>query len=53
MTKEKNGPVTAIVFDFETGGLDNKKCGATQLAAHAVGFRYYVGEALCGGQADH
>lgn len=36
MTKEKNGPVTAIVFDFETGGLDNKKCGATQLAAHAV-----------------
>lgn len=36
MVKEKNGPVTAIVFDFETGGLDNKACGATQLAAHAV-----------------
>lgn len=34
--KEKTNVVTAIVFDFETGGLDINKCGATQISMHAV-----------------
>ena len=34
--KEKTNVVTAIVFDFETGGLDVQKCGATQISMHAV-----------------
>lgn len=34
--KEKGNVVTAIVFDFETGGLDATKCGATQISMHAV-----------------
>lgn len=34
--KVKNPTTTAIVFDFETGGLDCKKCAATQLSMHAV-----------------
>lgn len=34
--KEKSNVVTAIVFDFETGGLDVQKCGATQISMHAV-----------------
>lgn len=34
--KEKSNVVTAIVFDFETGGLDVTKCAATQIAMHAV-----------------
>lgn len=34
--KEKSNVVTAIVFDFETGGLDARKCGATQISLHAV-----------------
>lgn len=33
---EKVNTVTAIVFDFETGGLDATKCGATQISLHAV-----------------
>lgn len=34
--KEKSNVVTAIVFDFETGGLDINKCAATQISMHAV-----------------
>lgn len=34
--KEKTNVVTAIVFDFETGGLDIQKCAATQISLHAV-----------------
>ena len=34
--KEKSNVVTAIVFDFETGGLDVQKCGATQISMHAI-----------------
>lgn len=34
--KEKVNVVTAIVFDFETGGLDATKCAATQISLHAV-----------------
>lgn len=34
--KEKSNVVTAIVFDFETGGLDCTKCGAVQISMHAV-----------------
>lgn len=34
--KEKVNTVTAIVFDFETGGLDATKCAATQISLHAV-----------------
>lgn len=34
--KEKVNTVTAIVFDFETGGLDAQKCAATQISLHAV-----------------
>lgn len=34
--KEKTNVVTAIVFDFETGGLDAQKCAATQISMHAV-----------------
>lgn len=34
--KEKVNVVTAIVFDFETGGLDAAKCAATQISLHAV-----------------
>ena len=28
--------LTAIVLDFETGGLDPKKAAATQLSMHAI-----------------
>lgn len=34
--KEKSNVVTAIVFDFETGGLDINECAATQISMHAV-----------------
>lgn len=34
--KEKTNIVTAIVYDFETGGLDCLKHGATQISLHAV-----------------
>lgn len=34
--KEKSNVVTAIVFDFETGGLDANKCAATQISMHAM-----------------
>lgn len=33
---EKTNIVTAIVYDFETGGLDYTKCAATQISLHAV-----------------
>lgn len=33
---EKTNVVTAIVYDFETGGLDCTKCAATQISMHAV-----------------
>lgn len=33
---EKGNVVTAIVYDFETGGLDCTKCAATQISMHAV-----------------
>lgn len=33
---EKSNLVTAIVYDFETGGLDCAKCAATQISLHAV-----------------
>lgn len=33
---EKTNVVTAIVYDFETGGLDCTKCAATQISLHAV-----------------
>lgn len=28
--------ITAIVYDFETGGLDCRRCAATQISMHAV-----------------
>lgn len=34
--KTKSSIITAFVLDFETGGLDCQKCGATQLSIHAV-----------------
>ena len=34
--KEKEVIITALVLDFETGGLDPQKSAATQLAVHAV-----------------
>ena len=34
--KEKTHIVTAIVYDFETGGLDCTRCAATQISLHAV-----------------
>lgn len=34
--KEKSNVVVAIVYDFETGGLDPVKCAATQISLHAV-----------------
>lgn len=34
--KEKTNIVTAIVYDFETGGLDCVTCAATQISLHAV-----------------
>lgn len=34
--KEKSNVVTAIVFDFETGGLEAQTCAATQISLHAV-----------------
>ena len=34
--KEKVKIVTAIVYDFETGGLDCTKHAATQISLHAV-----------------
>lgn len=34
--KQKSNVVTAIVYDFETGGLDCTKCAATQISMHAV-----------------
>lgn len=36
MVKPKSTVITAIVFDFETGGLDPQKCAATQISLHAV-----------------
>lgn len=33
---EKGNVITAIVYDFETGGLDCNKCAATQISLHAV-----------------
>lgn len=33
---EKSNVVTAIVYDFETGGLDCTQCAATQISLHAV-----------------
>lgn len=33
---EKVNIVTAIVYDFETGGLDCTRCAATQISLHAV-----------------
>lgn len=33
---EKSNVVTAIVYDFETGGLDCTSCAATQISLHAV-----------------
>lgn len=33
---EKTNVVTAIVYDFETGGLDATRCAATQISLHAV-----------------
>lgn len=33
---EKSNVVTAIVYDFETGGLDCTRCAATQISLHAV-----------------
>lgn len=34
--KEKSNVVTAIVFDFETGGLEPQNCAATQISMHAI-----------------
>jgi DNA polymerase III epsilon subunit-like protein len=34
--KEKEQIITAFVMDFETGGLDCKKCAATQISVHAI-----------------
>lgn len=34
--KQKSNIITAIVYDFETGGLDCTKCAATQISLHAV-----------------
>lgn len=34
--KQKTNVVTAIVFDFETGGLKENECAATQISMHAV-----------------
>ncbi|TGX80520.1 3'-5' exonuclease [Palleniella muris] len=34
--KTKSTILTAFVLDFETGGLDCQKCGATQLSIHAI-----------------
>jgi DNA polymerase III epsilon subunit-like protein len=36
MEKNTSNTTVAIVFDFETGGLECKKCAATQLSMHAV-----------------
>lgn len=36
INKEKSTTITALVLDFETGGLDPQKCAATQLSVHAV-----------------
>ncbi len=33
---EKSNIVTALVYDFETGGLDATRCAATQISIHAV-----------------
>ena len=33
---EKGNVITAIIYDFETGGLDCTRCGATQISLHAV-----------------
>lgn len=33
---EKGNVITAIVYDFETGGLDCTRCAATQISLHAV-----------------
>ena len=35
-TNKKSQVITAFVMDFETGGLDCKKCAATQISVHAV-----------------
>lgn len=33
---EKTNVVTAIVYDFETGGKECDRCAATQVSLHAV-----------------
>lgn len=33
---EKGNVIVAIVYDFETGGLDCQNCAATQISLHAV-----------------
>ena len=33
---EKGNVITAIVYDFETGGLDCTVCAATQISLHAI-----------------
>lgn len=33
---EKGNVITVLVYDFETGGLDCTRCGATQISIHAV-----------------
>lgn len=33
---EKGNVITAIIYDFETGGLDCTRCAATQISLHAV-----------------
>lgn len=33
---EKTNVVTAIVYDFETGGTDPTRCAATQISLHAI-----------------
>lgn len=33
---EKSNAITAIVLDFETGGLDCQECAAAQISLHAV-----------------
>lgn len=36
MVEKSENILTAIVIDFETGGLDCKECAATQLSMHAL-----------------
>lgn len=36
MPANRNTTITAIVLDFETGGLDCQTCAATQISLHAI-----------------